>query len=78
MKAKVKSHVQQARNMSGFKGKFAPAPPISKRPREAYVPKLPNPETGENPFAKQLANGDKDVRDATFAALAKWPSQSTT
>ena len=72
MKAKVKSHVQQARNMSGFKGKFAPAPPISKRPREAYVPKLPNPETGENPFAKQLANGDKDVRDATFAALAKW------
>ena len=73
MKAKVKSHVQQARKLErSSSGKFAPAPRRgSKRPREAYVPKLPNPETGENPFAKQLANGDKDVRDATFAALAK-------
>ena len=71
MKTKVKSHVQQARNMAGTAKKFPPAPPTAKR-STPYVPQLPNPETGENPFGKQLASGVKEVRDATFVALGKW------
>lgn len=76
MKTKVKSWVQQERNMSGFKGKFPKAPPQIVKRKTPYQPKLPSPREsggdGSNPFAKQLACGDKEVRDATFAALAKW------
>ena len=71
MKTKVKSWVQQERNMRGFKGKFpAKAPEIVKR-KTPYQPKLPS-EQNSNPFARQLASGDKDVRDATFVSLSKW------
>ena len=83
-KIRVKSHVQQERNMSGTAKKFpGPAPEINKPKRATpYVPKLPkdggggagasSSSNGANPFARQLASGDKEVRDATFAALAKW------
>jgi hypothetical protein len=66
MKTKVKSWVQQERNMSGFKGKFpaAQAPEINgpSQPKEPYQPKMPTPDASghdSNPFAKQLASGDK-------------------
>ena len=83
-KIRVKSHVQQERNMSGTAKKFpGPAPEINKPKRATpYVPKLPkdggggagasSSSNGANPFARQLASGDKEVRDAAFAALAKW------
>ncbi|EEH55713.1 uncharacterized protein MICPUCDRAFT_18763, partial [Micromonas pusilla CCMP1545] len=70
--------------MSGTAKKFpGPAPEINKPKRATpYVPKLPkdggggagasSSSNGANPFARQLASGDKEVRDATFAALAKW------
>ena len=72
MKLKVKSHVQQERNMRGFKDKFPTAPPPLGKRTGPYKPKLPEEDGAVNPFAKQLASGDKEVRDATFAALAKW------
>ena len=73
MKLKVKSHVQQERNMRGHKDKF-PTPPPDLNARDGpYKPRVPTKEgDGVNPFARQLASGDKDVRDATFAALGKW------
>ena len=71
MKTKVKSWVQQERNMNGFKGKFPhKTPEIAKR-KTPYQPTLPS-DSNSNPFAKQLAHGEKDVRDATFVALSKW------
>ena len=73
MKLKVKSHVQQERNMRGYKDKF-PTPPPDLNARDGpYKPRVPTKEgDGVNPFARQLASGDKGVRDATFAALSKW------
>ena len=75
VKLKVKSHVQQERNMAGVGNKFAPLPPIllNKKKGEPYKPKTPEDAGGgKNPFARQLAHGEKDVRDATFRALGKW------
>ena len=72
MKLKVKSHVQQERNMRGHKDKFPTAPPPLGKREGPYTPKVPTEDEAVNPFAKQLASGDKEIRDATFAALAKW------
>ena len=75
VKLKVKSHVQQERNMAGVGNKFAPLPPIllNKKKGEPYKPKTPEDAGGgKNLFARQLAHGEKDVRDATFRALGKW------
>ena len=78
MKLKVKSHVQQERNMRGHKDKFPTPPPDLNRRDGPYEPRVPTKENdGVNPFARQLASGDKDVRDATFAALAKWLGSRT-
>ena len=78
MKLKVKSHVQQARNMRGHKDKFPAPPPDLNRRDGPYEPRVPTKENdGVNPFARQLASGDKDVRDATFAALVKWLGSRT-
>ena len=73
MKLKVKSHVQQERNMRGHKDKFPTPPPDLNKRDGPYKPRVPTKEDdGVNPFARQLASGDKEVRDATFAALGKW------
>jgi ribosomal RNA-processing protein 1 len=75
VKLRVKSHVQQERNMAGVGNKFAPLPPIllNKKKGEPYKPRTPEDVAdGKNPFARQLAHGEKDVRDATFRALGKW------
>jgi len=61
--------------MAGFNGKFpkkVPDPNTKSDDEPAYEPVLPSGDGGVNPFAKQLASGDKEVRDATFAALSKW------
>ena len=61
--------------MAGVGNKFAPLPPIllNKKKGEPYKPRTPEDVAdGKNPFARQLAHGEKDVRDATFRALGKW------
>ena len=81
VKLKVKSHVQQERNMAGVGNKFAPLPPIllNKKKGEPYKPKTPEDAGGsKNPFARQLPTTTRRNRQVPVIAWAACCSGATT